>query len=125
MNQGSQGSQGSRGSRGSVVANLANFANRVAIEHVRPEVDGGRFPIKRTVGETVTVRATVFADGHDVLAAVLRHRPVNRAWQEIAMELEDPGTDEWTASFDVDTVGWHEYQVIAWVDRFQTWRRDF
>ena len=43
------------------------LANRVVIEHVRPRVDDGRFPIKRTPGERVDVTRDVFADGHDVL----------------------------------------------------------
>src|SRR2546429_9716205 len=47
---------------------------RVVIEYIRPEIDGGRFPIKRTIGETVDVSATIFADGHDVLVAMLRDR---------------------------------------------------
>jgi starch synthase (maltosyl-transferring) len=50
------------------------LARRVIIERVHPSVDGGRFPIKRTAGETVDVAASIFADGHDVLAAVLRYR---------------------------------------------------
>ena len=40
------------------------------------------------------------------------------------MVIEAPGTDRWTARFAVDGVGWHEYQIVAWVDRFMTWRRD-
>src|SRR5258708_22573421 len=40
------------------------------------------------------------------------------------MTLSTPGTDEWRGSFDVAEMGWHEYQIIAWVDRFLTWRRD-
>ena len=40
------------------------------------------------------------------------------------MSIDAPGTDRWTARFEVDTVGWHEYQIVAWVDRFLTWRRD-
>ena len=47
---------------------------RVVIEAVSPEVDGGRFPAKRAIGETVTVEADVFADGHDALAAILKHK---------------------------------------------------
>ena len=50
---------------------------RVVIEAVMPEIDGGRFPAKRAVGETVTVEADIFADGHDALAAVLRYRPLS------------------------------------------------
>jgi starch synthase (maltosyl-transferring) len=49
---------------------------RVIVERVWPEIDGGRFPIKRTVGEPVTVSADIFADGHDLLAGVVRYRHV-------------------------------------------------
>src|SRR6266516_3598903 len=49
----------------------AAHARRVIVEHVRPAIDGGRFAIKRTVGERVDVSADIFADGHDVVAAVL------------------------------------------------------
>jgi hypothetical protein len=50
--------------------------SRAVIEDVQPAIDGGRFPVKRTVGETVDVGADVFADGHDKLTAVLRYRLV-------------------------------------------------
>ncbi|MBV8229739.1 MAG: DUF3416 domain-containing protein, partial [Planctomycetaceae bacterium] len=50
--------------------------SRVIIEGVSPEVDGGRFPIKRTIDEEVVVSADIFTDGHDAVVAVLRHRPV-------------------------------------------------
>ena len=40
------------------------------------------------------------------------------------MSVVAPGTDRWTARFVVESIGWHEYQVVAWVDRFLTWRRD-
>src|SRR5436190_19864056 len=53
----------------------AAHASRVIVEQVRPEIDDGRFPIKRTIGERVHVTADIFADGHDVVAAVLRDRP--------------------------------------------------
>src|ERR1051325_10850414 len=47
---------------------------RVIVERVWPEIDGGRFPIKRSLGETVTVSADIFADGHDLLAGVVKYR---------------------------------------------------
>jgi len=124
------------------------LARRVVVERIRPDVDGGRFPIKRTPGEPVEVSATIFADGHDVIAAVVRDRsrstaehaetaeqdmvsaisansPVRRGeWRETPMTLTSPGTDLWIARFVVDAVGWHEYEVIAWVDRFLTWQRN-
>ena len=47
---------------------------RAVIEAVTPQVDGGRFPAKRVIGDTVFVEADVFADGHDEVVAILRHR---------------------------------------------------
>jgi starch synthase (maltosyl-transferring) len=112
---------------------------RVVLENLEPAVDGGRFPIKRTVGEEVEVVVTAFVDGHDLLAVVVRDRPLgpdrgrearesagNEAdgWRETGMTSAGPGTDRWRARFRVDAVGWHEYHVIGWIDRFGTWRRD-
>ena len=97
---------------------------RAIIENLQPEIDAGRFPIKRTVGELVVVTADIFTDGHDALAAVLRYRAhSDRDWHEIAMaELVN---DAWTASFTVLTLEPHYYTVSAWVDRFKSWLRDF
>jgi starch synthase (maltosyl-transferring) len=97
--------------------------SRVVIEGVEPEIDGGRFPIKRTVGEEVVVSADIYADGHDVLAAVLRYRyAAEETWKEAPME---PGVnDRWTGCFPVTTLGVYEYTLQAWVDRFASWRRD-
>ena len=100
---------------------------RVVIERVRPMVDGGRFPIKRTPGEPVVVTAAVFADGHDVLAAVLRYRHVpagraaDEAWQEIPMN--PLGNDEWSAVFAAGGLGESEYTIEGWVDAFASWRK--
>src|SRR5262249_19771988 len=97
--------------------------SRVVIEGVRPEIDAGRFPIKRTVGEEVAVSADIFAEGHDLLAAVVKHRPGGSAdWAEVPMQ---PGVnDRWAGVFRVDSLGRHEYTIEAWVDRFRTWLRD-
>lgn len=77
---------------------------RVVIEGVKPELDCGRFPIKRTVGEKVVVVANVFADGHDAVACALLYRRENEAvWQE---ELMQPlGNDRWRAQFTVTELG--------------------
>jgi hypothetical protein len=87
---------------------------RVVIEGVRPEVDCGRFPVKRTVGESVRVTASIHADGHDVLAAVLRYRTAPAGgtrgeWRERPMP--PLGNDEWTAGFEVEQQCAHEYTV--------------
>ncbi len=97
---------------------------RVVIEGVRPRIDGGRFPIKRTPGEGVAVTAHVHADGHDVLTAVVKHRAAAEGatrWAEVPMAAL--GNDEWHASFVVGAVGRYQYAIEAWVDRFLSWRR--
>jgi starch synthase (maltosyl-transferring) len=96
---------------------------RVVIEGVHPEIDCGRFPIKRTVGETVVVEADIFTDGHDLMGAVLLHRKdIDRVPTETP--LEPLGNDRWRGSFRVDAIGRYRYTLRAWVDRFGTWRRD-
>jgi len=99
------------------------LARRVVIENVQPQVDCGRFPIKRTIGDRVEVTADIFADGHDVLYAVLRHRPASRSeWDEVAMA--PLVNDRWQAEFRVDAEGCHLYTLQAWTDRYQSWTRD-
>ena len=97
--------------------------NRVVIEGVEPEIDGGRFPIKRTVGERVVVDADIFADGHEVLNASLLYRPLDgSSWQEATMRMLD--NDRWRGEFHVDRLGTFAYTIRAWIDSFQTWSRD-
>src|SRR5262245_16257290 len=94
---------------------------RVVILAVRPEVDGGRYPAKRVVGDTVDVEVDLTSDGHDVVRALLLHRPPgDNAWHEV--ELLAVGNDTWRASFVATTLGRHHYTVIAWVDAFASWR---
>ena len=97
--------------------------SRVFIAGVSPEVDGGQFPIKRTVGEEVAVAANILGDGHDVIVAVIRHRSTGATeWDEVPMILQ--ANDRWTGRFTVTALGWHEYTIQAWVDRFLTWHRE-
>ena len=94
------------------------------IEEIEPQVDGGRFPIKRVVGEDVTVTAACFAHGHERVACVVRYRgPGMNTWTEAAME--PAGNDVWTASFCVDRVGEWQYTVCCWVDHLGAWRDGF
>jgi starch synthase (maltosyl-transferring) len=97
---------------------------RVVVEAVEPQIDCGRFPVKRVLGDAVTVRADIHADGQDVIAAVVRYRHVRPdqegPWIEAGMQPID--NDRWQASFTVDALGRYEYTVEAWVDRFASWR---
>ena len=127
---------------------VVSSRRRVVIERVWPEIDGGRFPIKRTVGEQVTVSTDIFADGHDLLAGVVKYRRVPGpqgpglppqgpgrpdeesgnvgrvlsdppAWQEIPLVARD--NDRWDATFIVTELGEYEYTIEAWIDRFGSW----
>ena len=116
----------------------AHVPSRLIIEGVYPEIDGGRFPIKRTVGEQVEVAADIFADGHDTLAAVVRYRRVGQSfqldkeagqagkpdlrgdWQEVPMA--ELGNDRWLGRFQVTDLGRYEYTLEAWIDHFGGFR---
>lgn len=100
--------------------------SRVTIGAVAPEVEGGRFPAKRCLGDQVTVKAEVTVDGHDLLDGVLRYRRTNaNQWNESPLNKQNAGLDTWTAHFTVDSLGEWEFVVVAWVDRFRTWLAGF
>jgi starch synthase (maltosyl-transferring) len=93
---------------------------RVVIERVTPEIDCGRYPIKRIVGDSVTVECDAFADGHDVIACTIRYRgPSDDAWRDAPME--QLVNDRWRGSFTVSEMGRYRYTVAGWMDRFATW----
>ncbi|HEU5077911.1 MAG TPA: alpha-1,4-glucan--maltose-1-phosphate maltosyltransferase [Opitutaceae bacterium] len=97
--------------------------SRVVIETITPAVDGGRYAIKRTIGEIVSVEADIFADGHDMIAASLLYRHnADTSWRETPMKFFD--NDRWQASFSIDRVGSYSFTIKAWIDHFLTWRRD-
>jgi len=94
---------------------------RIQIQAIEPILDCGRFPVKRTVGERVEVYATVFKDGHDVLAGVVRVRgPGQRSWSE--EPLFPLGNDRWAGTFIVERPGHWELAVAVWTDRIATWQ---
>ncbi len=97
---------------------------RVIIENVQPQVDGGLYPAKRTVGETVEVSASIFGDGHDhIRAAVLYKKQNAKKWNTI--ELQPTFNDDWRASFKVEEQGTYVFTVQAWIDHFDTWYDGF
>src|SRR5437762_12429699 len=96
----------------------------VVIENLAPRIDGGRYPIKRIVGEDLVVEADIFKDGHDIVAAVLKWRVLGkRAWRETPMTFVD--NDRWRAACTLYDDAIHEYSVEAWTDTFRSWQREF
>ena len=96
---------------------------RVVIEAVTPEIDGGRFPIKRIVGDETVVEADIYGDGHDALSCVLLYRQEEvPQWSEVP--LAPLGNDRWRAAFTVQAVGRYRYTLLGWIDHFKTWVHD-
>jgi starch synthase (maltosyl-transferring) len=94
------------------------------IENLRPLIDGGRYPIKRVVGEDLAVEADIFKDGHDVVAAILKWRVVGASnWHETAMAHID--NDRWGGACSLHENAIYEYTVEAWTDTFRGWRHEF
>jgi starch synthase (maltosyl-transferring) len=91
------------------------------IEDVYPLIDGGRFPVKRIVGERVEVWADIYRDGHDVVSAALLWRlERDREWRRAPMTHHS--NDRWGGSFVPDQPGRYVYAIEAWTDEFATWR---
>ena len=94
------------------------------IENLQPLIDGGRYPVKRAVGQDLVVEADIFKDGHDVVAAILKWRVLGkRRWQETPMVHID--NDRWRGVCTLYQSVTYEYTVEAWADVFRGWQREF
>jgi len=94
------------------------------IENIYPAIDGGRFPVKRIVGEPIDVWADIYRDGHEVIAAALIwRREQDRDWQRAPMTHDI--NDRWGGSFVPNSIGRYVYAIEAWTDEFATWRHGF
>ncbi len=98
--------------------------NRVIIENVLPEIDCGRYFIKRVIDEKVTVTADIFGDGHDAIRASLHYKHEGeKKWTEVYMT--DESNDVWMASFHLPKKGFYSYKVEAWIDHLLNWYKGF
>jgi starch synthase (maltosyl-transferring) len=101
---------------------LAEGRKRVVIEGVTPEIDGGRFAVKRVVGDRLRVEADIVADGHEVLSGALLYRHEGDPdWREVP--LAPLMNDRWWGEFAVTRLGRYVYAIQAWVDHFRTWQQ--
>ncbi len=96
---------------------------RIQIQRVTPQVDCGRYAVKRTVGERIDVAAHIFRDGHELLGAAVRYKPAG-ATRWLEAPLEPLGNDAWAGSFEVARPGATCYRVEAWVDRVASFQHE-
>ena len=97
---------------------------RAVIDRVTPEVDCGRFAVKRVVGDTMIVEADVFTDGHDTLVCMLGYRHESEA-QGHEVSMTALVNDRWRGALALERSGRYRYTVTAWVDHFLSWRVEF
>jgi starch synthase (maltosyl-transferring) len=96
---------------------------RVIIEEIQPQIDCGRHPVRRFLGDAVKISAAIFSDGHDHPAARLLYKHESERDWRIA-PMTELSSDLWTSSFTADRLGTWVYTVQAWVDHFETWYAD-
>ncbi len=97
---------------------------RAFIQNVKPQIEGGKYFIKRGIGDGVDVSADIIADGHDVVRASLLYRPEgSEDWTESFMQQH--GNDHWTGSFTPEATGFYQYKLEAWIDHLANWRSGF
>ncbi len=103
--------------------NSRDAIDGLVIENVFPEIDGGKYPAKCVIGESVLVEADIMKDGHDVIAAVVRYRKHSESeWHESPLSPLD--NDRWRGSFVARENTFYLYTIEAWFDRMQTWSRN-
>ena len=97
---------------------------RVVIEEIQPQIEAGRYPAKRVLGDIVEISAAIFADGHDHVAARLLYRHKSQP-KPTAVPFTAVNNDIWSAKFPADQLGTWYFTVEAWIDHFDTWVHDF
>ena len=101
---------------------MVNGRERVVIESVTPQVDGGLYPIKRVVGEKVLVQADIFTDGNEyIMAYLLFRRASEKDWRRVAMRYLE--NDRWEGTFWIESAEDYYYTLEGWVDTFKTWQK--
>ncbi|MEO5355838.1 MAG: alpha-1,4-glucan--maltose-1-phosphate maltosyltransferase [Nitrospirae bacterium YQR-1] len=102
------------------------FIKPFVIEAITPAVDGGKFPIKREVGETLVVKAAVYRDGHDLTRVNLKYKEKygDNTWQSVEMESLNQGLDLWQGSFILEKNTRYLYTIEAYTDIYQSWLKD-
>ncbi|MGY4645594.1 alpha-1,4-glucan--maltose-1-phosphate maltosyltransferase [Cellulomonas sp. URHB0016] len=104
---------------------LAPRIGRIPVVDVAPVAEEGRFPAKAVVGEAVPVRATVFREGHDAVAATAVLTDPDGV-DRVRTRMVDiaPGLDRFEGWVVPDRTGPWTFRVEGWSDPFGTWAHD-
>ncbi|MCH6257750.1 alpha-1,4-glucan--maltose-1-phosphate maltosyltransferase [Puniceicoccaceae bacterium K14] len=97
---------------------------RVIVENVRPSLDGGKYPIKRVIGDAISVQAAAFTDSHDRINVSLLHRLTGSS-EWVRTPMRSLGNDEYEAEFQPWEIGLYEYAVSGSIDHFGSWLHGF
>jgi starch synthase (maltosyl-transferring) len=108
---------------GSSAGLVTEGRRRAVVDALLPVVDCGRFPVKRIAGEPVHIEAHCFTDGHDKLGVLLRWQGIDEP-DAYEVEMTAQVNDVWTAQFTPPVPGRYCYTVLAWIDHFESWRRE-
>jgi starch synthase (maltosyl-transferring) len=101
---------------------LGAIFDRIPVHKVAPVIEGGAYPAKAVVGESIPIRATVFREGHDAVnASVVLTDPNGNERLEPMRRTTPQGFDWWTASVVLDTEGLWRFRVEGWSDPWETW----
>jgi starch synthase (maltosyl-transferring) len=98
--------------------------SHIIIEDVTPAVEGGRYPVKRVVGEPCVVEADVFREGHQILRVVVQWR-CERDEGFAEAPMISLGNDRWRGEFAPSENARYFYGIEAWTDIFASWLADF
>ena len=95
------------------MATIPTRKDNLVIENIRPQIEGGRFMLKREPGDTVTLTADIFRHSHEKYDAAIFYRHVSKKkWEKAPMHFVD--NDQWEGSFTVNNIGYYEYKICAW-----------
>ncbi len=94
----------------------------IVIQNVAPQIDDGRYPVKRAVGDRLTVTAEIFREGHDRLAAVILYRRKTDAeWREAPLTEVNQGLAQWSGGIILYDNVRYIYTIEAWTDVYGSW----
>jgi starch synthase (maltosyl-transferring) len=101
---------------------LGTPIDRIPVHKVSPVIEGGAYPAKAVVGESIPIRATVFREGHDAVNASVVLTDPNGIERLEPMHPTTPlGFDWWAASVVLETEGLWTFRIEGWSDPWATW----